>query len=255
MSSAMYPDLKSKTAFVSGGASGVGAAVVRALHEQGCKVAFVDIDDASARCLCAELEGPRTPAPFFQRCDLRDLDALDLATRAVLARFGAIDILVNNAGCDALDEGLGQAAPACSDKGVAADLRHYFFATQAVLPHMRAKGAGAIINFSVPSWRGKAANNSLFSATRAACHGLTRGLARDIGQAGIRINTVTPGWVLTEKHLSGQWSAGPQREIAQQQCLKSSLLPGDLAEMVLFLASDASRMCTAQEFVVDGGWT
>jgi NAD(P)-dependent dehydrogenase (short-subunit alcohol dehydrogenase family) len=251
---AIYPDLNTKTAFVSGGASGIGAAIVRALHAQGCRVAFVDIDAAAAERLCAELAGGATPAPFYQHCDLCQLDALSDALQAVLARWGTVDILVNNAAHDQR-HAIDAVTPEYFDSRMAINLRHYFFALQAVLPAMRAKGAGSVINFSSTSWKIKAPGFPLYAAAKAACHGLTRSMARELGRDGIRINTVTPGWVMTQKQLAEHVDAEGERDIARNQCLSGPLLPEDLAEMVLFLAADASRMCTAQEFVVDGGWT
>ncbi|HZX25701.1 MAG TPA: SDR family oxidoreductase, partial [Telluria sp.] len=141
------------------------------------------------------------------------------------------------------------------DDRIAINLRHYFFAAQAVLPQMQARGGGSIINFSSTSWKIKAGNYPLYAMCKAAAHGLTRSMARDAGPLGVRINTVTPGWVMTERQLAHHVDAAAEEEIARNQCLPGKVMPADLAAMVLFLASDASRMCTAQEFVVDAGWT
>lgn len=251
---AYYPSLGGKVAFVTGGASGIGAAVVEALVSQNCRTAFVDIDGAAAETLCTRLHGKFGHAPLFLRCDIRDLDQLTESIAAARKRLGDIEILVNNAAHD------GRHAVESVDRDywedrIAINLRHYFFAAQAVLPQMQARGGGSIINFSSTSWKIKAGGYPLYAMCKAAAHGLTRSMARDVGQHGVRINTVTPGWVMTERQLAHHVDAQAEQEIARNQCLPGTVMPDDLAAMVLFLASDASRMCTAQEFVVDAGWT
>jgi NAD(P)-dependent dehydrogenase (short-subunit alcohol dehydrogenase family) len=251
---ARYPGLAGKVAFVTGGASGIGAAVVAALAGQGCRTAFVDIDSAAAERLCNELHQRHGQAPLFQQCDIRDLDQLAGAIAQVREKLGPVDILVNNAAHDARHS-VESVSPQYWDDRIAINLRHYFFAAQAVLPQMRERGGGSIINFSSTSWKIKAGNYPLYAMCKAAAHGLTRSMARDAGRDRIRINTVTPGWVMTERQLSLHVDAAGEKEIEQNQCLPDKVMPSDLASMVLFLASDASRMCTAQEFVVDAGWT
>lgn len=254
MRNPIYPDLAGKVAFVSGGASGIGASIVRRLHAQGCRVAFVDIDDAAARTLCEELASVHGAAPYYQRCDLTQLNQLRDAVANVLTRWGLIDVLVNNAAYDGRHS-IASVTPEDWDQRMNINLRHYFFAIQAVLPGMERQGSGSVINFSSTSWKIKNGNYPLYATAKAACHGMTRAMARDIGAMGVRINTVTPGWVMTEKQISQHLDAAGERDIARNQCLPGKVMPEDLAEMVLFLASDASKMCTAQEFVVDGGWT
>lgn len=250
----IYPDLAGKVAFVTGGASGIGAAVVRQLHAQGCRVALVDIDDKAANALCEELGAAGGATPFYLRCDLTQLDQLNAAIAAVLDRWGQIEVLVNNAAFDGRHS-IASVTPEDWDQRMAINLRHYFFAIQAVLPGMAKSGAGSVINFSSTSWKIKNGNYPLYATAKAACHGMTRAMARDIGAMGIRINTVTPGWVMTEKQVALHLDDDGRRDIARNQCLPGPVMPDDLAAMVLFLASDASHMCTAQEFVVDGGWT
>jgi NAD(P)-dependent dehydrogenase (short-subunit alcohol dehydrogenase family) len=251
---AHYPSLAGKVAFVTGGASGIGAAVVQALAGQGCRTAFVDIDSAAAERLSNELHQRHGQAPLFQRCDVRDLDQLAQAIGEVRAKLGPVDILVNNAAHDARHS-VESVSPQYWDDRLAINLRHYFFAAQAVLPQMRERGGGSIINFSSTSWKIKAGNYPLYAMCKAAAHGLTRSMARDAGRDRIRINTVTPGWVMTERQLNLHVDATAEQEIGESQCLPDKVMPSDLASMVLFLASDAGRMCTAQEFVVDAGWT
>jgi NAD(P)-dependent dehydrogenase (short-subunit alcohol dehydrogenase family) len=251
---AHYPSLAGKVAFVTGGASGIGAAIVEALVSQGCLTAFVDIDNSAAERLCNGLHERFGRTPLFLPCDLRDLDRLTVAIDTARERLGPVDVLVNNAAHDERHS-VEAVTPEYWDNRMAINLRHYFFAAQAVLPQMRQRGGGSIINFSSTSWKIKAGNYPLYAMCKAAAHGLTRSMARDLGRDRIRINTVTPGWVMTERQLSHHVDADAQVEIAQNQCLPGQLMPSDLAAMVLFLASDASRMCTAQEFVVDAGWT
>jgi NAD(P)-dependent dehydrogenase (short-subunit alcohol dehydrogenase family) len=251
---AFYPSLAGKVAFVTGGASGIGAAIVEALVVQNCHTAFADVDRAAAELLCDRLHQRVGRAPLFLHCDVRDLDQLGSSIKLAGERLGPIDILVNKAAHDgrhAVDE----VDPAYWDDRIAINLRHYFFAAKSVLPQMRVRGSGSIINFSSNSWKIKTANYPLYAMCKAAAHGLTRSLARDIGQHQVRINTVTPGWVMTERQLTHHIDAEGEADIERNQCLPGRVMPADLAEMVLFLASDASRMCTAQEFVVDAGWT
>jgi NAD(P)-dependent dehydrogenase (short-subunit alcohol dehydrogenase family) len=251
---AHYPSLAGKVAFVTGGASGIGAAIVEALVSQHCRTVFVDIDNDAAEALCKRLHERFGQAPLFLSCDIRDLGQLTSAIDTARERLGPVDILVNNAAHDERHS-VDAVSPEYWDDRLAINLRHYFFAAQAVLPHMRQRGGGSIINFSSTSWKIKVGNYPLYAMCKAAAHGLTRSMARDAGRDRIRINTVTPGWVMTERQLSHHVDAEAQAEIAQNQCLPGQLMPTDLAAMVLFLASDASRMCTAQEFVVDAGWT
>lgn len=251
---AHYPSLAGKVAFVTGGASGIGAAIVEALASQNVRIAFVDIDSTAGERLCNRLHSRYGQEPLFLPCDIRDLDKLARAIEDTRTRLGDIQILVNNAAHDERHS-IESVSPAYWEDRIAINLRHYFFAAQAVLPQMQACGGGSIINFSSTSWKIKAGSYPLYSMCKAAAHGLTRSMARDAGQHRIRINTVTPGWVMTERQLAQHMDAQAEAQIAANQCLPGKVMPSDLAAMVLFLASDASRMCTAQEFVVDAGWT
>lgn len=254
MTHPVYPDLAGKTALVTGGASGVGAAIVRALRAQGARVAFFDIDDGAADRLCTELAATAGAAPRYRHCDLTDLDQLNGAIGELLSEWEQVDVLVNNAAFDGRHS-IASVTAEDWDRRMAINLRHYFFAIQAVLPAMTRRRSGSVINFSSTSWKIKNGNYPLYATAKAACHGMTRAMARDIGAMGVRINTVTPGWVMTEKQVTQHLDEQGLQEIARNQCLPGVVMPDDLAAMVLFLASDASRMCTAQEFVVDGGWT
>lgn len=253
-SSTTYPSLRGKVAFVTGGASGIGAAIVEQLVAQGCRTAFVDIDIGAAVRLGDLLRTRHDAEALYLPCDLTDLDALGAAIEQARSTLGDIDILVNNAAHDARHSIESVTAGDWDDK-VAINLRHYFFAAQAVLPQMMRRGGGSIMNFSSTSYKIKNAGYPLYAMCKAAVHGLTRSMARDLGRHSIRINTITPGWVMTERQLREHVDAGSEETIALNQCMPGKVMPEDLAAMVLFLAADDSRMCTAQEFVVDAGWT
>jgi len=251
---ARYPTLAGKVAFVTGGASGIGAAIVEHLVAQGCRTAYVDIDGAAAHALEALLRERYGASALFLHCDIRDLNQLADAIELTRTTLGDIDILVNNAAHDGRHS-IESVSHGYWEDRVAVNLRPYFFTAQAVLPQMQRRGGGSIINFSSTSYKIKAGGYPLYAMCKAAAHGLTRSMARDLGQHGIRINTVTPGWVMTERQLLHHVDAESDALIARNQCLPGKVLAQDLAAMVLFLAADDSRMCTAQEFIVDAGWT
>ena len=176
------------------------------------------------------------------------------AIATVSEQFGAIEVLVNNAANDERHSFDG-VSPASFDAGIAVNLRHQFFASQAVAPAMRAARRGSIINLGSLSWMIKQGGMPVYTTSKAAVRGLTRSLARDLGPYGIRVNTVVPGWVMTEKQLRLRVDAEAAREIDRNQCLPQRVQPADIARMTLFLGADDSAMCTAQDFIVDGGWT
>lgn len=251
MSGAIYPSLEGKRVVITGGGSGIGAALVEAFVVQGACVAFVDIAEAESRALCERLGGGRA-APLFQPVDLRDLDAL---TR-VLARFeeelGGIDVLVNNAASDDR-HAIADVTPAYWDERMAVNLRHQFFAAQAVIPAMRRAGAGVILNLGSISWHLGLADLVLYQTAKAAVEGLTRSLARDLGRDRIRVNAIVPGNVQTPRQERWYTPEG-EAEIVAAQCLDGRIQPADVAALALFLASDDARMCTGHEYWIDAGW-
>lgn len=251
---ARYPSLQDKVAFVTGGAAGIGAALVEQLVAQGCRTAYVDIDVVAARALEALLLDRYGIGALFIECDIRDLDALAGAVEQTRASMGDINILINNAAHDGRHS-IESVTGSYWDDRLAINLRPYFFTVQAVLPQMQRNGGGSIINFSSTSYKIKASDYPLYAMCKAGAHGLTRSMARDLGRHNIRINTVTPGWVMTERQLQLHLDADGEELIERNQCLPGRVMPPDVAAMVLFLAADDSRMCTAQEFVVDAGWT
>jgi NAD(P)-dependent dehydrogenase (short-subunit alcohol dehydrogenase family) len=249
---ASYPSLRDRSVLISGGATGIGAAFVAHFAQQGARVAFLDIDEAGAQSLLGSLVGVRH-LPLFLHCDVTDLAALGLAIAAARAQLGPIQVLLNNAANDAR-HGFGETTPEAFDRNIAVNLRHHYFATQAVLPDMRAAGGGSVICLGSTGWMKKNAGYPMYAMAKAAVHGLVNGLARELGHAGIRINALVPGWVITDKQRALWLDAEGETEIARVQCLRGYLQADDLARAALFLAADDSRMCTGQSFIVDGGW-
>ncbi|MFZ6646887.1 SDR family NAD(P)-dependent oxidoreductase [Undibacterium sp. TJN25] len=251
---AQYGSLRGKRVFITGGGTGIGESLVAAFAEQGAKVAFVDIQKEPSEALCARLQQAGLETPLFRHCDITDIPALQQVMQSLAAEIGDFDVLVNNAANDQRHK-LEEVTVDYWNERIAINQRPMFFTSQAVAPGMKKKGAGSIINVSSISWHIKGAGYPAYTTTKAAVVGLTRGLARDLGPDNIRVNTVTPGWVMTERQLALWVDEQAEKEIKQNQCLPGKLLPSHIARMVLFLASDDSVMCTSQEFIVDAGWS
>lgn len=249
---AVYPSLRGRTVLITGGASGIGACLVTQFCRQGARVSFLDVQVEAAEALCGRL-AEEGAAPRFLRCDLRDVDLLQAAVVEVAALDGDIAVLVNNAANDDRHR-IEEVSAAYWDDRIAVNLRHQFFAAQAVIPGMRRRGGGSIVNFGSMTWHASEGGYPAYATCKAAVEGLTRSLARDLGPDRIRVNTVIPGWVMTERQVRLWLDAEGEAEIARRQCLKDKLRPEDVARMALFLAADDSRMCTAQNFIVDAGW-
>lgn len=246
--SARYPSLHGRHVLVSGGASGIGASLVGAFAGQGCRVTVVD--RLSAPELIAEWPRQVRERP----CDVTDTGAYQACIRSAIEDFGPVDVLINNA---ALDDrvGLLEMSEDGWDRYQAVNLRHYLFATQAVVPAMREQGSGVVLNIGSISWRVKSEAMPAYTAAKAALAGLTRPLARELGPLGIRVNTLSPGATLTERQARLWRTPEAVAEIQQAQSIKGDLLPEDVAAFALFLCSDDARMCTGQDYVIDGGWT
>ncbi len=251
---ARYPSLADRVVIVTGGASGIGASIVEHFVDQRAKVAFLDVDRPAGDALASTLAGHTARDPLFIACDLCDVAALQAAIARVRAHFGPINVLVNNAANDQRHAMDGVTVDGW-DAGIAVNLRHLFFASQAVAPDMRTLGSGSIINLGSVSWMIKQAGMPVYTTSKSAVRGLTRTLARELGRYGIRVNTIVPGWVMTEKQLRMWVTPESSRQIDDNQCLPTRLQSDDIARMALFLAADDSAMCTAQDFIVDGGWT
>lgn len=250
---ARFGSLRDKRVFVTGGGSGIGESIVDAFAAQGARVAFVDIAEVPSRALCDRLAASEGGRPAFRRCDIRDIPSLQDTMRELAGEIGDFDILVNNAGNDQRRMPADVELDFWNDQ-IAINQRPMFFAAQAVIEGMKKKGGGSIINLGSISWHIANGGYSVYTTTKAAVSGLTRGLARDLGPHNIRVNTVTPGWVMTERQVKMWLDEEGQKTIDRSQCLKGRLQPWHIARMILFLASDDAAMCTAQEFIVDGGW-
>jgi len=246
--------LADKAVFITGGGSGIGAAFSWAFAEQGARVAFVDIAEEASRTLAAQIQKETRRAPLFIPCDLHDAGALQEAIGVVREELGDIGVLINNAGNDdrhAMEE----VTPEYWDERIEVNLRHMFFAAQAVAPQMKRLAGGAIINLGSIIWRLKLTGAPVYNTTKASVTGLTRVLARELGPFGIRVNTISPGAVWTERQIKLWYTPEFEKEVMAGQCLKKRVLPSDVANMALFLASDAAEKCTAQDFIVDAGWS
>ena len=250
---ASYPCLANKVVFVLGGSSGIGAEFVRAFARQNAQVAFVGRNAEQANALCDEL-GDCGYRPEFYQCDVTDLEALQGAIAACAAKLGDIAVLVNNVANDDRHD-FETIDPEYFDWEVSINLRPHVFAAQAVLDGMRRLGGGSIINLGSIGWMRKNETTVLYGALKSSMHGLTKGLARRVGSDRIRVNTLVPGWTMTEKQMKLHLDEAGEQAITQGQCLPDRVQSGDLAAAALFLASSQSRMITSQDIVVDGGWT
>jgi NAD(P)-dependent dehydrogenase (short-subunit alcohol dehydrogenase family) len=250
---ATYPSLEDRVVFVTGGGSGIGASIVEHLCAQRARVAIVDILREPSDALVGRLGGQGMPAPVFIHCDLRDIAALRAAVAQVESRWGAVRVLVNNAAHDER-HAIEAVTPEYGDDRFAVNLRHQFFAAQAVAPKMAEAGGGSIVNFGSTSWMVGQGGMPAYLSAKAAVAGLTRALARDLGPRGIRVNAVVPGWIMTERQVALWLTPAGEEELMRRQCLKRKLQPEDIARVVCFLASDESAACTSQSYVVDGGW-
>lgn len=249
-----YPSICGKTVFISGGGSGIGALLVESFAQQGAKVAFVDIlaDESKALIKKLALEIPDLNVQYFE-CDLCDVVLLQEIIAKVETVMGSISVLINSAASDTRHS-LHNVTPEYWDSRMNINLKHFFFSIQAVQKQMITHGGGSIINMGSMCWHDCQSGMVGYSAAKAGVVGLTRGLAKDLGRDKIRINTITPGWVMTDRQLSHWVNENTEKKIAESQCLKDYVMPEDIAAMALFLASDDSKHCTAQDFVVDGGW-
>jgi D-xylose 1-dehydrogenase len=253
VTTARYPSLRDRVVFVTGGGNGIGASIVEHFCEQGARVAFMDIDLAASQRLVERVAAAGHGQPMFLAGDLRDIEVLRAAILRTIDDLGPIFALVNNAARDDRHS-VAEVSPGYWDESMAVNLRHQFFASQAAYPSMAAAGGGSIINFSSTSWMMGLGGMPVYVTAKAAVVGLTRALAREFGPAGVRVNTVVPGWVMTERQLALWMTPAGESTREESQCLKRRLMPADIARTVLFLAADDSEMCTSQCFVVDGGW-
>lgn len=251
---ARYPSLQGRVVFISGGATGIGASLVEHFARQEAQVAFVDRQEASGRALADALAAEGHPPPLFLPLDLRDIAALQQAVTTVGERLGPVSVLVNNAAHDERHRIEDVTVEFWEDR-MQVNLRHQFFAAQAVLPMMRAAGSGSIINMGSVSWHIGQGGMPAYTTAKAGIEGLTRGLARDLGPDRIRVNCIIPGWIMTQRQIELWLTPEAERDLMQAQCLKEKVFPADVARMALWLAAEDSRLCTSQTWVVDAGWS
>jgi NAD(P)-dependent dehydrogenase (short-subunit alcohol dehydrogenase family) len=224
---ARFPSLRGRSVFVTGGGSGIGASIVRAFARQGARVAFIDIAREASEALAQDIEAAGLPRPWWDVCDVRDIDDRHPMESVTVEYW---------------------------DQRMAINQRPAFFAIQAVVPGMKRRGGGSIINLGSSGWQLKEGGYPCYAIAKSSVNGLTRGLAAPLGEHRIRVNTVTPGWVMTERQLKMNIDAQTEQALRKAQCLPDLLQGEDIARIVLFLASDDGAMCSAQEFKVDGGW-
>jgi NAD(P)-dependent dehydrogenase (short-subunit alcohol dehydrogenase family) len=249
---ATYSDLAGKVVLVTGGASGIGEAIVRHFARQKSIVVFFDIKVEEGTRLAHELSAQGLGA-HFQNVDLTDIAALRAGVAAARKAYGPFNVLVNNAAHDERHP-TEEMTPEYWDDRIAVNLKHQFFAAQAVLPDMKAANAGAIVNFGSVSWMVGQGGMAAYTASKSGVIGLTRSLARDYGPYNIRVNAIAPGWIMTQRQIDNWLTPEGVAELMHRQCLKRKLVPDEVAKFTVFLASDEASACTAQHYVVDGGW-
>jgi NAD(P)-dependent dehydrogenase (short-subunit alcohol dehydrogenase family) len=245
--------LKDRAVFVTGGGSGIGASIVEHFCAQGSKVAFVDIARKASEALVKTIAGKGLPAPLFIECNIADIPALQKAIVEAKQKLGPIRVLVNNAAHDQR-HAIDTVTPEYWDERYAVNLKHQFFAAQAVYKDMAAAGGGAIVNLGSTSWVVGQGGMPCYTSAKSAVAGLTRALARDFGPLNIRVNCILPGWIMTERQLTLWLTPEGEEELMKRQCLKRKLVPADIARTVLFFAAEDSGACTNQNYIVDGGW-
>jgi NAD(P)-dependent dehydrogenase (short-subunit alcohol dehydrogenase family) len=249
---ATYPSLGDKTVFITGGATGIGRSLVEHFAAQGSRVRFVDIDEAAGKALAAQLKSAGQRADFSY-CDVRDIAALQVAIATVEDEAGGIDVLLNNAGNDTR-HAAAEIDLAYWEDRMQVNVRHQFFAAQAVAAGMQRRGGGAIVNFGSIMTRMGAAGAPAYVTAKGAIEAMTRALAREFGPHRIRVNCLLPGWIMTERQVSLYLDAAGEARLLERQCLPEKLNPEDVARMALFLSADDSLHITSQNFIVDGGW-
>ena len=248
-----YPSLRGRVVVVTGGASGIGEAMVEQFGRQGAKVAFLDIQNDAGAELVKKIGSKGDTEPYFLLCDLTDIHAVRNCLQGVIARFGTVDVLVNNAANDTRHS-VEEVTPEYWDRAMAVNLRHQFFVTQAVIPAMKKAGRGSIINLSSICWMIPSTGLPVYVTAKAAIMGLTRTLAHELGTSNIRVNCILPGAIVTERQKRLWFTEPYVAEIMSRQSLKRLIRPEEVARLALFLAADDSSAITSQGYVIDGGW-
>ena len=251
--SASYPSLRGRCVFITGGGSGIGGCMTETFARQGSLVAFVDVAEEPSQELIQKIEKAGLPRPWYRNTDVTDIAALQTAIRDAASAVGDFHVLINNVASDERHSFM-DVTPEYYDARIAVNQRPAFFAIQAVVPGMKKMGGGSIINFGSNSYGAKGRNMPVYTTAKSSVIGLTRGLAAELGESRIRINVITPGWIMTQRQIDKWLNAEGELEIKRNQVLPDKVRPEDVAPMALFLASDDARACSAQEYIVDAGW-
>jgi NAD(P)-dependent dehydrogenase (short-subunit alcohol dehydrogenase family) len=250
---AIYPSLRGKSVFITGGGSGIGACLTEGFARQGALVAFVDIAEAASLTLVEQLEKAGLPRPWYRKTDVSDIPALQGAIRDAAQALGDFHVLIHNVANDDRHSFM-DVTPQYYDARIAVNQRPAFFAIQAVVPGMKKMGGGSIINVGSNSYGAKGRNFPVYTTAKSSVVGLTRGLAAELGEHRIRINVLTPGWIMTQRQIDKWLTPEGEEDIRRNQVLPDKVKPEDVVPMALFLASDDARACSAQEYLVDAGW-
>ena len=251
--SVIYSDLKDKKVFITGGGSGIGASIVKHFCEQGSNVFFIDINEQSSNKLVLDCKNKKFSVPTFINCDLLNIKFLKDTISKIISDNGAIDILVNNAANDERHS-IDEVTEEFWNERMNINLKHYFFTVQSVKKAMIKNKGGSIINIGSVSWMIGQGGMAAYTAAKSGVVGLTRSFARDLGEFNIRVNSVVPGWVMTERQIEKWLTPESEADMMKKQCLKHKLMPSDIAKTVLFFGSDQSSGCTNQDYIVDKGW-
>ena len=250
---AKYLDLKNKRVFITGGGSGIGASIVQHFCEQESEVYFVDINEEASNKLISECKNKKLSIPNFIKCDLFNIKELQSIITKIISDKGPINILINSAANDerhAIDD----VTEEYWDERMSINLKHYFFTVQSVKKAMIENKGGVIVNIGSASWMIGQGGMAAYTAAKSGVVGLTRSFARDLGEFNIRVNSVVPGWTMTERQIEKWLTPESEKELMKNQCLKHKLMPSDIAKAVLFFSSEQSSGCTNQSYVVDKGW-
>jgi NAD(P)-dependent dehydrogenase (short-subunit alcohol dehydrogenase family) len=250
---AVYPSLKGRSVFITGGGSGIGGCLTEAFARQGSRVAFVDVAETVSQALVRKVEAAGLPKPWYRNTDVTDIPALQAAIRDAAKELGDFSVLINNVASDDRHK-LMDVTPQYYDARIAVNQRPAFFAIQAVVPGMKKLGGGSIINFGSNSYGAKGRDFPVYTTAKSSVIGLTRGLAAELGEHRIRINVLTPGWIMTQRQIDKWLTPAGEEDIRRNQVLPDKVRPEDVAPLALFLAADDSRACSAQEYIVDAGW-
>jgi NAD(P)-dependent dehydrogenase (short-subunit alcohol dehydrogenase family) len=251
---AQYPSLNNKVVYLTGGATGIGARLVERLAEQGCHVVFNDILEDEALSLCESISTPNGKKPEFHLADVTDIEQIKASIDKAHAQHGRIDVLINNVSNDTRHNPLEITAEQWT-KLMQVNLDASFFCCQQVIPFMLSQGGGNIINMSSINVLIGPHNMPSYVAAKAGVNGLTKALANQYGNDNIRVNSILPGWVVTDRQLSLWLTPEKEQEWQSRVAIKGRLLPDDIANLTLFLASDDSKMITGQELIIDAGRT